>query len=59
MATYYYSNGRPEEEVGDAHSTLFQARPGVVVEKPRHTMKDVVVAVTPPILISAIKSLRK
>ena len=59
LATYYYSNGRPEEEVGDAHSTLFQARPGVVVEKPRHTMKDVVVAVTPPILISAIKSLRK
>ena len=59
MATYYYSNGRPEEEVGDAHSTLFQARPGVVVEKPRHTMRDVVVAVTPPILISAIKSLRK
>jgi Rps23 Pro-64 3,4-dihydroxylase Tpa1-like proline 4-hydroxylase len=59
MATYYYSNGRPEEEVGDAHSTLFQARPGVVIEKPKHSMKDVVVAVTPPILISAIKSLRK
>ena len=59
MATYYYSNGRPEEEVGDAHSTLFQARPGVVIEKPKHSMKDMVVAVTPPILISAIKSLRK
>jgi Rps23 Pro-64 3,4-dihydroxylase Tpa1-like proline 4-hydroxylase len=59
MATYYYSNGRPEEEIGDAHSTLFQARPGVVLEKPRTSMKDVVVAVTPPILISAIKSLRK
>jgi len=59
MATYYYSNGRPEEEVGDAHSTLFQARPGVVIEKPRHSMRDMVVAVTPPILISAIKSLRK
>ena len=59
IATYYYSNGRPEEEVGDAHSTLFQMRPGVVPEKPKHSMKDVVVAVTPPILISAIKSLRK
>jgi Rps23 Pro-64 3,4-dihydroxylase Tpa1-like proline 4-hydroxylase len=59
IATYYYSNGRPEEEIGDAHSTLFQLRPGVVLEKPRTSMKDVVVAVTPPILISAIKSLRK
>jgi 2OG-Fe(II) oxygenase superfamily len=60
MATYYYSNGRPEEEVGDAHSTLFQHRPGVVIEKPRTrtSLKDVVVAVTPPILISAAKKLR-
>jgi hypothetical protein len=59
MATYYYSNGRPEEEIGDSHSTLFQHRPGALVEKPKHSMKDVVVAVTPPILISALKSLRK
>ncbi len=58
MATYYYSNGRPEEEVGDAHSTLFQHRPGAVVEKPRTSLKDVVVAVTPPILISAAKKFR-
>ena len=60
MATYYYSNGRPEEEVGDAHSTLFQQRPGVIIEqeKPRTSFKDVVVAVTPPILISAAKKLR-
>jgi Rps23 Pro-64 3,4-dihydroxylase Tpa1-like proline 4-hydroxylase len=58
LATYYYSNGRPEEEFSDAHSTLFQHRPGVVREKPRHTLKDIVHAVTPPILVSAIKSLR-
>jgi hypothetical protein len=32
MATYYYTNGRPEEEVTDAHSTLFKARPGEVLE---------------------------
>lgn len=58
MATYYYSNGRPEEEIGDAHSTLFQHRPGAVIEKPRTSLKDVVVAVTPPILISAAKKFR-
>jgi len=28
IATYYYSNGRPEEEIHEAHSTLFQRRPG-------------------------------
>jgi Rps23 Pro-64 3,4-dihydroxylase Tpa1-like proline 4-hydroxylase len=61
MATYYYSNGRPEEEKGDAHSTLFQHRAGAVYEKQKSSvsLKDVVVAVTPPILIKAAKSLRK
>jgi hypothetical protein len=59
MATYYYSNGRPEEEISDAHSTLFQTRPGFTLETPRHSLKDVVHAVMPPILVSAVKSLRR
>lgn len=28
LALYYYSNGRPQEEITDDHSTLFQMRPG-------------------------------
>lgn len=28
LALYYYSNGRPAEEVSGTHSTVFQARPG-------------------------------
>jgi Rps23 Pro-64 3,4-dihydroxylase Tpa1-like proline 4-hydroxylase len=28
MALYYYSNGRPPEEVADGHTTIFRARPG-------------------------------
>jgi hypothetical protein len=28
IAMYYYTNGRPEEEVSGAHMTLFQYRPG-------------------------------
>jgi Rps23 Pro-64 3,4-dihydroxylase Tpa1-like proline 4-hydroxylase len=28
MALYYYTNGRPEQEVNADHSTLFKARPG-------------------------------
>jgi Rps23 Pro-64 3,4-dihydroxylase Tpa1-like proline 4-hydroxylase len=55
LATYYYSVGRPEEEVSEAHSTLFQHRPGT----PSHTsLKEVMVAVTPPILVSMAKRLR-
>jgi hypothetical protein len=34
IATYYYTNGRPEEEVTEAHSTLFQLRPGEVLDEP-------------------------
>jgi hypothetical protein len=28
IALYYYSNGRPHEEVSQAHSTIFKRRPG-------------------------------
>src|ERR1700679_1688984 len=61
MATYYYSAGRPESEVNDAHSTLFKQRPGAasIEEKPSVTFKDVVKAVTPPFVVTAVKSLRK
>jgi len=63
MATYYYSNGRPEEEISGEHSTLFQTRPGQAPEKDplsmKVSMKDVLRAITPPILISAAKRLRK
>jgi Rps23 Pro-64 3,4-dihydroxylase Tpa1-like proline 4-hydroxylase len=63
MATYYYSNGRPEEEASDSHSTLFRTRPGEVkdpVEEHKPSkMKSAIKAVTPPILVDAFKSLRK
>ena len=32
LALYYYSEGRPEEETSDKHSTLFKLRPGEKVE---------------------------
>jgi Rps23 Pro-64 3,4-dihydroxylase Tpa1-like proline 4-hydroxylase len=61
MATYYYSNGRPEEEVGEAHSTLFQLRPGETAQPYRKpvSMKDLVRSLTPPILIDAYRNIRK
>ncbi len=58
LATYYYSNGRPEEEVSGEHSTLFQLRPGEKPVKNHTSLREVVRAITPPILISAVKKLR-
>jgi len=60
IATYYYTNGRPEEEVADVHTTVFKARPGEV-EQPAQTrtFHKVLRSVTPPILVDAFKSFRK
>ncbi len=60
LATYYYSNGRPEEELSDSHSTLFMQRVSAApeVESPKSvTMKTIVKAITPPIIVHAYKSL--
>ena len=57
MATYYYSNGRPEEETSENHSTLFQDRPGA---KPKQSaIKSALRAITPPIVVDAVKKLNK
>jgi Rps23 Pro-64 3,4-dihydroxylase Tpa1-like proline 4-hydroxylase len=57
ITAYYYSNGRPEEEVTEEHSTLFQERPGAELPAMRAARK-VLRAITPPILMDAIKGLR-
>src|SRR5580698_7939716 len=64
LATYYYSNGRPEEEKSDSHTTLFKARPGdVKLPEPAgaksSTMKNVLRAITPPIIVDTFKNRRK
>jgi len=58
IATYYYSNGRPEEEASEAHSTLFQHRPGAEETK-QSSIKSVLRAVTPPIVVDVIRRLKK
>jgi Rps23 Pro-64 3,4-dihydroxylase Tpa1-like proline 4-hydroxylase len=59
IATYYYTNGRPEEEAMEAHSTLFRARPGEtippspipeVLDRKSFTLGKLAWALTPPIL---------
>jgi len=45
IALYYYTNGRPDQESSDAHTTRFQARPG---ERYTITARDILHGITPP-----------
>jgi hypothetical protein len=42
IALYYYTNGRPAEEVSRSHSTLYQRRPGEGIYSPRASFKTFV-----------------
>jgi len=58
LALYYYTNGRPAEEVSNSHSTLFQPRPGdqdqLMKAKPSiMSAKTILKKLVPPILIDA------
>jgi Rps23 Pro-64 3,4-dihydroxylase Tpa1-like proline 4-hydroxylase len=57
MATYYYTNGRPEVENAGEHSTLFQSRPGVKLQKESGPVKNALRAITPPVLWNAARGL--
>jgi Rps23 Pro-64 3,4-dihydroxylase Tpa1-like proline 4-hydroxylase len=63
LALYYYSNGRPAEELSDAHSTLFQSRPGEIMRRDVTEVKRgpeaVVKAWLPPIVTNAIVARRE
>ena len=61
IATYYYTNGRPEEEVNGDHSTLFMRRPedNAPVHLAAEKTKGFLRAITPPILVDAAKAFRK
>ncbi len=62
LALYYYSNGRPAEEISDSHSTLFRARPkdSLDVEKDSDfDAKVILKKLVPPILIDAKNYLKK
>ncbi|MGZ3871971.1 MAG: 2OG-Fe(II) oxygenase [Mucilaginibacter sp.] len=62
LALYYYSNGRPKNEISDrTHGTVFVNRAGLandVVREPL-TLKDVVRDIVPPIILRVIKKVVK
>jgi Rps23 Pro-64 3,4-dihydroxylase Tpa1-like proline 4-hydroxylase len=63
LALYYYSNGRPAEEISNVdHSTIFKARQGEEIQKEATsgmTLKTVLKKFIPPILIDVGNSLKK
>jgi Rps23 Pro-64 3,4-dihydroxylase Tpa1-like proline 4-hydroxylase len=63
LALYYYSNGRPAEEViGSDHSTVFKARPDEDLTEKKSTsneVKEIIKKFIPPILLDISKGKTK
>lgn len=59
LAYYYFSTGRPQNEISNAkHSTLFKERKGELF-KTRVNLKSILKEVTPPLFITLAKRLVK
>lgn len=59
IATYYYSNGRPEEEMRESHSTLFPEPQGEHRNGESGALRRIIRSVTPPVLVDAYKRIAK
>jgi Rps23 Pro-64 3,4-dihydroxylase Tpa1-like proline 4-hydroxylase len=59
IATYYYSNGRPEEDAGltHRHEVAFQERPGINSVKSTIRFKNAIRAITPPVITDLIRAM--
>lgn len=60
LALYYYTNGRPEEEITDAHSTVWKARKGVdatpsLLSAVKAGTRRIAKELTPPIIARMLK----
>jgi hypothetical protein len=56
LALYYYTNGRPAEELSPIHTTLFQRRPG---ERLGASFFSLLTRLTPPLVIEARNYIRR
>jgi hypothetical protein len=61
IATYYYSNGRPEEDPGltRPHEVAFQERPGINAVKTTIRLKKAIRWLLPPIVTDLYRALRR
>lgn len=61
LALYYYTNGRPEEEIvanTNEHNTLFKYRPEDKKSRFVTSLKEAVRLITPPILLKGLSKLK-
>ena len=58
IATYYYTNGRPEAEQGNSHSTVFRRRPGEEADRIELARK-VIRSFVPPVVTDAVRFLKR
>lgn len=56
LALFYYTNGRPEEEVNGAHTTIFKARPNERIGGVRWRVSQ---DYMPPVLFRALRKARE
>ena len=59
MALYYYSSARDEEIQSDAHTTLFQVRPGSTDKTSSMTPREVVRKLAPSFLLEPLRRIRR
>jgi hypothetical protein len=61
IATYYCSNGRPEEDPGltRQHEVAFQERPGINTVKAKIRVKKAIRSLIPPIFTDLYRAIRK
>jgi 2OG-Fe(II) oxygenase superfamily len=50
LALYYFSKGRPAEEVTNGHTTLFRERPGETFDSGRPTLRAIAKDLLPPVV---------
>ncbi len=55
LALYYYTNGRPADEIGPDHTTAFRARPGEAWRRPPASGASLASRLTPPIVAEVLR----
>jgi len=55
LALYYYSNGRPEDEISDDTLTTFKGRKGIHADVKERSTREIIRDFIPPILLRTLK----